>query len=329
VEVGVLDHDAPDHEVIVVGGGLAGSTAGLFLARHGRSVLVLNSGLPGGQLLNVSRIEDYPGFPDGVAGFELCPAIQDQALSSGAEFAMAEASGLRESDGRWDVDTSSGVSSASAVIVATGSDERTLGLDREDELQGRGISHCASCDGPLYAGKTVAVVGGGDSALQESLELVDHVARVVILHRGPELGGRADYLRRVREEPRIEVRTGTVVTAILGDQTLAGISVTTGDGASEDLAVDGLFVYIGGAPRTGLLEGLVTLDHHRRVPTDGWMRTTRPGLLAAGEIRSDSSAQAVSVAGDGATAAIAAHRYLTDRRWLVAADRDSPVREPA
>jgi thioredoxin reductase (NADPH) len=155
-----------DYDVVIIGSGLAGLTAALFSARHGLSTLVLESNIPGGQLISIEKIEDFPGFPDGIAGYDLCPAAQRQAADQGTEFRRAEVSGLEAQDRLWSVITDEGRHRAKAVIVATGSRLKGLGVPGEEKLMGRGVSHCASCDGPLFNGRIVGVVGGGDSALQ-------------------------------------------------------------------------------------------------------------------------------------------------------------------
>jgi thioredoxin reductase (NADPH) len=303
-------------EIAVVGAGIAGSTAGLFAARLGRDTVVLGGGLPGGQLLNVGKIEDYPGFPAGVAGYELCPSIQDQALAAGASFELAQATGLEERQGGWAVTTEGGEITARAVIVASGSTQRQLGIPGEEALVGRGISHCATCDGPLYREQVVGVVGGGDSALQEALELTEHVDTVIVVHRGESFSGQSSYRRRIEESPKVEVRLSTVVEEIRGDGRLSAIvarDLRTREAAEVPLG--GLFVYVGSAPNADFLPEALSRDHHGRVVTDARMRTALPGLLAAGDIRSESAAQAVAAAGDGATAAVTAHRYLAGESW--------------
>lgn len=315
-----------EYEVAVAGGGLAGLTAALFAARCGRSTVVLSS-VPGGPLLSVTRIEDFPGFPDGVAGYELVPLVQDQALAAGAVFEMAELEGLEPADGGWSLATEAGELRAGAVIVATGSTPRELGVPGEERLTGHGISHCASCDGPLYRDRVVGIVGGGDSALQEALELAEHVREVFVFHRGTAFSAQETYRQRVLESSRITIRYQTVVEEILGEEAVAGVraqDLATGGIADVELA--GLFVYIGTVPRTELLRDLLPLDDHGRVPTDGWMRTELPGLLAAGDVRSESAAQAVAAAGDGATAALAAHSYLAGGSWRAASSEEAARR---
>ena len=164
-----------DYDVVIAGGGVAGLTAGLTSARAGRKTRVLTGPSLGGQLLSIERIEGYPGFPDGVPGYDLCPIIQEQAAAAGAEFAATEATGLHADEGRWRVTTGEGDVWARAVVIATGTTLKTLGIPGEERLRGKGVSHCASCDGPLLRGRIVGVVGGGDSALQEALTLAQHV----------------------------------------------------------------------------------------------------------------------------------------------------------
>ena len=203
---------------------------------------------------------------------------------------------------------------AGAVIAATGSRPRKLGLPREDELEGKGLSHCASCDGPLFRGKSVAMVGGGDSALLETLELGGHDVQVVLVDSGEAFSGQETYVRRVLESTYVEVRRRTVVEELLGDGRVEGLRLR--DLASDEsstVEVAGVFVHVGRVPNTALLDGLVALDEHGQVATDPWMRTELPGLFAAGDVRVDSAGQAITAAGDGATAAIAAHRYLAER----------------
>ncbi len=171
-------------DVIIIGSGLAGLTAGLFAARHGLSTLVTEANIPGGHLISIEKIEDFPGFPDGVAGYELCPSLQRQAADHGAQFERAEVQSLAEQDRLWSVVTSDDTHLAKAIIVATGSSLKDLGVPGEAKLTGHGVSHCASCDGPLYKGQSVGVVGGGDSALQEALALAAYTERVLLFHEG-------------------------------------------------------------------------------------------------------------------------------------------------
>jgi thioredoxin reductase (NADPH) len=268
----------------------------------------------GGAIFNTERIEDFPGLPEGVAGFDFGPRLQEQATSAGATVEPAELTSIERSPDDWCLVTGSREITAGAVIVATGSRPRKLGLPREDELEGKGISHCASCDGPLFRGQSVAMVGGGDSALLETLELGGHDVRVVLVDSEEALGGQETYARRVLESAYVEVRQHTAVEELLGDGRIEGLRLRdlAGDERST-IDVAAVFVHIGRVPNTELLGGLVALDDQGRIATDAWMRTELPGLFAAGDVRVDSAGQAVTAAGDGATAAIAAHRYLAAR----------------
>jgi thioredoxin reductase (NADPH) len=305
-----------DYDVVIAGAGIAGLTAGLLSARAGRRTRVLTGPALGGQLLNIERIDGYPGFPDGIAGYDLCPIVQEQAVAAGAEFGATLATGLSAYEGRWKVATRDGEISAGAVVIATGTKSKELGIPGETRLRGKGVSHCASCDGPLMRTRAVGVVGGGDSALQEALTLAQFAARVIVLHRGTTLSAQAAYCDRVRDHERIEVRTSTVVEEVLGDVGLTGVRTrTTTDGAVADVELAGLFVYVGLTPDTAWLNGLLELDPSGHIPTDRAMRSDLPGVFAAGTVRSGAAGRAAASAGDGATAAIAVDRYLSDGAW--------------
>jgi thioredoxin reductase (NADPH) len=268
----------------------------------------------GGAILNTERIEDWPGFPEGVPGFEFGPRLQEQVLAAGGTVEPLEVSGIEGRGDEWTVVTESRELVAGALIIATGTRPRLLGVPGEAELAGKGISHCASCDGPLFRGRTVAMVGGGDSALLETLELGGHDVRVVLIHDGEAFDAQETYGRRVLENGHVEVRQRTVVEEILGNGSVDGVRVRDlASGESTTIEVAAVFVHIGRVPNTELLAGVLPLDDRGRVATDASMRTELPGLFAAGDVRADSAGQAVTAAGDGATAAIAAHRYLSSR----------------
>jgi thioredoxin reductase (NADPH) len=302
-----------EYEIVVAGGGVAGLTAALTAARLGRSVLVLSGVVPGGLLLTIDRIDGFPGFP-GVAGYELCPSVQSQAEAAGAEVAAGELERLEATAEGWEIATDGQRARARAVILATGARFRALGVPGEERLRGRGVSTCASCDGPLLGGKTVAVVGGGDSALQEALALAETAASVVILHRGEELQGQADYRRRVSEQPTIEVRYGTVVEEILGEQSVSGLRVRAlATDAVEELAADAVFPFVGLCPNSERFAEHLALDPDGAVLTDGALRTTAAGVFAAGVVRSGTVGRAAAASGEGAAAATAAHAFLAER----------------
>jgi thioredoxin reductase (NADPH) len=305
-----------DFDVIVAGGGIGGLTAGLHSARAGLSTLVLGGNAPGGLLLSIEKIEGVPGFPEGVPGYDLCPMLQEQAEEAGAQARMAELAGLEPADDGWRVTADDGELHARAVIFATGARLKHLGVPGEERLQGRGVSHCASCDAPLMRDRTVGVVGGGDSALQEALTLADAVGEVIVLHRGDELDAQATYRRRAEEHPKIAFRYRTVVEEILGDDKVAGVRARDlATDSAEELELGGVFVYVGLQPNTEPLQDRLDLDADQRVATDAANRTELPGLFAAGIVRRGSLGQAAISAGDGANAAKAAARYLQTGEW--------------
>ena len=308
--------DAAHYDVVVIGGGLAGLTAGLFAARYGHATLVLEELIPGGHLVNVETIEDFPGFPEGIAGYDLGPRVQEQAERYGAQFEMVGVEGLEpDGDGGWRVVTGGGEYRARAVIVAAGSKPKPLGVPGEERLDGRGISHCATCDGPLFRGKTVGMVGSGSAALQEALTLAGYAERVIVFNPEAVFSGQETYRRRAAEQPKIEARHGTAVLEVLGETAVSGVRVRDAEGGAEDqVDLAALFVYAGGEPNTAFLRGRLPLAEDGRVPVDGWMRTALPGVFAAGDVRADSPGHAITAAGEGATAAIAAHRYLAGQR---------------
>ena len=307
---------ATEFEVVIAGGGIAGLTAGVTAARLGRKTLVLTGDVPGGQLMSIEKIDGYPGFPEGVPGYDLCPMLQDQAAAAGAEFMMTGLERLDALDGKWLVASGEGDILARAVIVATGSSLKKLDVPGEERLTGNGVSHCASCDAPLLRDRIVAVVGGGDSAMQEALTLAAFASKVIILHRGDALTGQACYRDRVTAHQKIDIRFDTAVTEVLGEAKVTGLRTRKSrDGAIADLEVAAIFAYVGLQPNTAVLQDRLSLDLAGRIPTDGWMRSELAGVCAAGTVRGQSPCRAVSAAGDGASAAVTVDRYLMDGSW--------------
>jgi len=307
---------ATEFEVVIAGGGIAGLTAGVTAARLGRKTLVLTGDVPGGQLMSIEKIDGYPGFPEGVPGYDLCPMLQDQAAAAGAEFMMTGLERLDALDGKWRVASGEGDILARAVIVATGSSLKKLDVPGEERLTGNGVSHCASCDAPLLRDRIVAVVGGGDSAMQEALTLAAFASKVIILHRGDALTGQACYRDRVTAHQKIDIRFDTAVTEVLGEAKVTGLRARKSrDGAIADLEVAAIFAYVGLQPNTAVLQDRLSLDLAGRIPTDGRMRSELAGVCAAGTVRGQSPCRAVSAAGDGASAAVTVDRYLMDGSW--------------
>ena len=301
---------ADRYDVAIAGGGIAALTAAVHSARMGRSTLVLGGRAPGGLLLSIDRIDGFPGFPQGVAGYELCPSLQEQAAEAGAEVVAFDVEGLAQANGTWRIATAEGEVEARALIAATGARFRRLGVPGEDRLQGHGISTCASCDGPLLGGARAAVVGGGDSALQETLTLAETAERVIVLHRGERLDAQASYGRRVEEHATIEVRFGVTVEEIVGSERVEAVRVREpASDAVEELAVTAVFPFVGLEPNSDPFSAHAELDARRALRTDGLV-TSAPGLFAAGVVRSGAAGRAAAASGEGAAAAIAADAYL-------------------
>lgn len=291
-------------------------TAGIYAARYGLSTAIVERMMGGASIINVERVENFPGFPEGVMGADLAAMTQEQAMTSGAEFILGEVSGISASGDYRVVGADSGDLQAKTVIVAAGSTLRMLGVPGEEEFLGRGVSQCATCDGPLYSGEVVGVVGGGDSAADEAVVLAQYAGRVLLFHRRDELRAQQELVNRVSAEPKIEVVWNSVIDEVLGENTVSGVRTTNlGTGAQEARELSGLFVYVGLEPNTILVEGLLETDGGGHIPVNVAMETAVPGVYAVGDIRQHSSSQLISAAGDGATAAIAAHRYISGRTW--------------
>lgn len=296
-------------ELAIIGGGVAGLTAGLYAVRDRVDTVLLERMGTGGWLVNADQVENFPGFPQGIKGYELAPLISEQAMNAGLRIEFAEVQALRRVDGAFIIETDGEPVRARAVIAASGSSLAKLGIPGEAEFEGRGVSSCATCDGEFFRDQAVAVIGGGDSAFDEALYLAEICASVTILHRSPPRAQRV-LVERAMAHPRITLRRGEAA-AIEGTETVTALRLR--DGAV--LPVAGVFIYVGLRPNTGYLTGLVPLDGGGHVPVDLWMRTPVPGLLAAGDLRQHSARQLVASAGDGATAALAAIRYLRAGEW--------------
>jgi len=306
-----------DFDLVVVGSGIAGLTAALTAARLGLKTLVLTGDVLGGQLVSINHIDGFPGFADGVAGYDLCPIAQAQAVAAGAEFAAATLDRIESRLGKWRLATGSGQDYlARGVILATGASLKELGVPGEERLRGKGVSHCASCDAPLLRGKNVAVIGGGDSATQEALTLAEAAAKVFLLHRGEVLSAQAAYCEKVMQQPKIELRFNQIVEEILGDSGVTGLRARDqATAATARLEVAGVFIYVGLNPNTAFLGDLFAFDGTGRIRTDSVTRTTLRGICAAGAVRSGWPGRAAAAAGDGSAAAIAIERYLRHDDW--------------
>ncbi len=303
----------PYYDLIVVGGGPTGLTTALYAAREGLEVLVIERGGLGGQAGVTERLDNFPGFPDGIGGADFADRLTLQAHRFGVETLQAQdVVGLRaEGESRY-VQTADGAEyGACAVLIATGSTYRRLGIPGEDELIGAGIHYCATCDGPFYRGKEVAVIGGGNSAGEESLFLTRFVKKVIILVRGEAMTASKVVIEKVEENPAIEVRYNTEVSALQGDRKLAGLTLRDRKtGKEETITPAGVFVLSGLTPNSGFLPPEIARDPFGFITTNLMLETSMPGVFAAGDVRHGSTKQAASAAGEGATAALMIREYL-------------------
>jgi thioredoxin reductase (NADPH) len=296
-------------DVVIIGAGVAGLTAAMVAAGHGVSTLVVEQLSPGGQIATIETIRNFPGFPDGIAGYELGPLLQQQAEAAGAMVQLDSVLAITPDREVYRVICADEEIVARAVIIAAGSSLRKLEIAGETEFAGRGVSHCAACDGPLLKGQPVIVVGGGDSAFDEALVLAGHASEVTLVHRGAYPSARAAAVAQLAALPRVHILANAELVSIEGDTKVTGVVIRRGD-VTEHKSCRAVFAYIGLEPRTSFLQDVVALDAEGHIVTDLMMRTSRPGLFAAGDIRAGAVNMLASVAGDAATAAISAVRYL-------------------
>jgi len=304
---------AQEYDIVVIGAGPAGLTAGLYAARARRKTIVLERNVTGGQIALTSVVENYPGFPDGVNGFDLAQAMQQQAEKYGMETGYGDVTAIEPKDGRHLVKTTEGDYLAKAVIITGGADYNRLNVPGEERLTGRGVSYCATCDAAFFKDQDVAVVGGGDAAMDEGLFVTRYASKVYVIHRRDQLRAGKILQERAFANPKMQFVWNTVVTEVLGEEAVTGIrlrNVVTGEESA--LPVAAIFIFIGLHPNSDYLKGLLRMDEAGHIYVNDWMETEVPGIFAAGDIRVNSSRQVVSAAGDGATAAIKADHYITD-----------------
>jgi len=300
------------YQLIIVGGGPAGLSAGLYASRSKLDALLIERAILGGRILNAEMVENYPGFPQGISGAELGALIAQQATKFGLPTVYAEVQGIEIRGDEKIVSTSEGQYRARAVIIAGGSEHSKLGVPGEEKYTGKGVSYCAMCDAAFFRDQVVAVVGGGNVALNDALFLTRFASKVIIIHRRDQLRATKILQDKAFANPKIEFLWDTVVESIAGDKLVKEIrlrNVKTGKGSG--LKVSGVFAAVGLRPNTEYLKALLTLDEGGFISVNGQMETGVPGIFAAGDIRAGSIRQVVSAVGDGASAAIAAERFLS------------------
>jgi thioredoxin reductase (NADPH) len=303
------------YDVIVIGGGPAGLTAGLYTSRAGLRTLLVERLMPGGLAATTDVVENYPGFPEGIAGPELMQRFEEQAVRFGLEIRMAQVQAISVRGRDRVVSVGDEELVAGALIIASGSSPRKLGVPGEEAFRGRGVSYCATCDGPLYRDAVLAMVGGGDSAVKEGIFLTKFARKVYLIHRRDQLRASGVTRDRALSNEKIEFVWDSVVEEIVGDRMVSGVRVRNVKTREQStLPVDGVFIFVGTEPNTDFVKGILKLDEKGTLVTNRDTQTLVPGIFAAGDVQ-EAFAQQIAVAvGHGAQAAMMAEHYLAEQR---------------
>ena len=302
-----------DYDVIIIGGGPGGLTAGMYAGRANLKTLILEKEVIGGQIALTEKIEDYPGFPDGIGAQELIKKFEEHAKKFGAEIILEEAKEIILDEKYRIVKTHYNEYKSKTIIVATGARHKLLDVPGEKELRGKGISYCAICDGPFFKEKDIVVVGGGDTAILEAIYLTKFARKVYVVHRRDKFRASAKYVERAKENKKIEFLLENVIKEIYGKNKVEGVileNVKTKE--KKELAASAVFIFVGFIPNSEILKGLAEIDENGGVITNEKMETKTPGIYAIGDIRSKSLRQIVTSASDGAIAAMAAYEYIEE-----------------
>lgn len=304
-----------NYDVVIVGGGPAGLTAAIYTSRRSLKTLVITQDI-GGQLALTDSVENYPGFLS-IGGLELSQKFQEQAEHSGAQIKFDQVIGLEKNNDIFVIKTNNEEIKARAVILAFGLSPRTLDVPGEKELTGRGVTYCATCDGPLYKGKVVAVIGGGNSALDAGEYLSNITQKVYMLHRGPEFRGEQVVIDQVKKMPNVEIIYNANVSSIKGQKKVEGLVYKTNDGQEKEITLDGIFIEIGHVAKSDWLKNIINLTDRREIKINQDCETNLPGVFSAGDISEITYKQAVISAGEGCKAALQAYRYLQGNKPLM------------
>ena len=303
------------YDVVIIGSGPAGYTAGVYTARAKLSVLVISGTLPGGQLMTTSEVENYPGFPSGIFGPELMMNMRQQAERFGATIVDDEVTQVDFKKRPFKITTHSEMYDSDAVIICTGASPRKLGIEAEQQFGGRGVSYCATCDGPFFKGEDIVVVGGGDTAVEEATFLTKFGKSVKIVHRRDSLRASAIMQEKAKENPKIEFIWNNVVIDIKGDKKVATVQIKdVRSGKEATLKAGGLFVAIGHEPNTSIFKGQIELDDKGYIALGENTKTSVEGVFAAGDVHDHRYRQAITAAGFGCMAAIDVERWLSERK---------------
>ena len=302
------------YDIIIIGSGPAGLTAGLYTNRSKLRTLIIEKDALGGELANRDLIENYPSYPDGILGPELSSRMVNQAVNYGTEVQLGEVEQVQIDGNRKVVKTSFGEFAGKAIIIAGGAHNKKLGVPGEEEFVDKGVFYCATCDGPRFADKVVAIVGGGDSGIAEGLFLTRLVSKIMIIEMLPQCTATKILQDRAFSNPKIEIKCGSKIEAITGDERVKALDLLDiQTGKKSTLEVDGVLVHVGAEPNTDYLSGIMPLDSKGHILVNEKMETEIPGVFAAGDIRHNSPMQIATAVGDGATAALSASRFLMAR----------------
>ncbi len=307
-----------DYDVVIIGGGPAGYTAGIYAARAALKTLLIEGAGTVSQITITDMIENYPGIPDGIGGFELMQLFKKQAQKFGLEVLPKDVTAVKKSPAAqvvWEVTAGDKVYKTLSIIAATGAMWRNLGVPGEAEFIGRGVSYCATCDGPFYRNRDVIVVGGGDTAVQEALFLTHFAKKVIVIHRRDRLRAAGILQKRAFAEKKIEFIWNATITEITGTEFVTGVKIRdVSTGVIREMAADGAFIFVGRLPYTEMFQGLVEMDKTGFIITDEHLRTNAAGIFAAGDCRSKLFRQVVTAAGDGANAVHSVELYIDDAK---------------
>jgi len=303
-----------DYDVIIIGSGPAGLTAGIYASRARLKTLLIESFSVPCQAVTTDHVENYPGFPEGINGFELVEKFKKQAEKFGSEFIVSEVKGIKENGSLWQVITEDRSYIARSVIIASGASPKKLNIPGEDKFRGRGVSYCGTCDGAFFKDKEAVVAGGGDTALQEAIFLTRFARKVTVVHRRNALRGTKILQERAFANKKIEFIWDSVVTEIKGANKVTGVKIkNVKTGVETDFLCDGIFIFVGYAPNTGFLKDVLSMDENGYIIADDNCLASRPGVFACGDCRKKLLRQVVTACGDGATAAFSCQHYIENQ----------------